>query len=144
MAPFARQRATIHCVFRRTVVHLKRCDPALAGVIRRVGPCRLTARVEGSHFDHLVRAIVYQQLSGKAAATIYGRMLNLYGGHPPSRRELARNRMPTLRRAGLSARKAEYVKDLAPTPDELARLGERWAPCRSNAAWYLWRSLDGG
>src|SRR6478736_366847 len=61
------------------VEHLRRVDPTLARLIERVGPCRLEARAEGTHFDAVVRAIVYQQLSGKAASTILGRVLSMYG-----------------------------------------------------------------
>lgn len=47
--------------------HLKRVDPTLARVIARVGPCRFGRITDHTHFYHLARAIVYQQLSGKAA-----------------------------------------------------------------------------
>ena len=67
-----------------SIRHLKRVDPVLAAVIELVGPCRLEPRREGTHFDALARAIVYQQLSGKAAATIHGRVLALYGGRAPA------------------------------------------------------------
>jgi len=82
-------------------------------VIERVGPCRLTLRTEGADFDHLVRAIVYQQLAGKAAAAIHGRLLGLYGDRPPTPAELLATRVPRLRRAGLSRQKLSYLKDLA-------------------------------
>jgi DNA-3-methyladenine glycosylase II len=95
------------------VRHLKRVDPLLAEVIERVGPCRLTPRREGTHFDALVRAIVYQQLSGKAAATIHGRVLALYGGRAPTPAELLRTEEGQLRAAGLSRQKLGYLKDLA-------------------------------
>ena len=62
---------------RTAVMRLKRADPVLREVIERVGPCRFAARAEGTHFDALVRAILYQQLSGKAAATIHGRLRDL-------------------------------------------------------------------
>ena len=51
----------------------------MADVIARVGRCTLEPRAEWTHFDALVRSIVYQQLSGKAAATIHGRVLTLIG-----------------------------------------------------------------
>jgi len=56
---------------------------------------------------------VYQQLSGKAAATIYGRVLALYGGRAPTPAELAATPAARLRRAGLSRQKLRYLKDLA-------------------------------
>jgi DNA-3-methyladenine glycosylase II len=98
---------------RPAVRHLKRVDPTLRRVIERVGPCRLTLRTEGVDFDHLARAIVYQQLAGKAAAAIHGRLLGLYGDRPPTPAELLGTRAARLRRAGLSRQKLAYLKDLA-------------------------------
>ena len=67
-----------------SIQHLKRVDPILAVLIDRVGDCTLEPRREGTHFDALLRAIVYQQLSGKAAATIHGRVVDLFGGRAPA------------------------------------------------------------
>lgn len=53
--------------------HLMRRDPVLGAIIKRCGPCGLTAAQRNGHFEALVRAIVYQQLSTRAAATIFGR-----------------------------------------------------------------------
>jgi DNA-3-methyladenine glycosylase II len=97
---------------RRAVRHLKRADPKLRRVIERVGPCRLEQK-DGACFDYVTRAIVYQQLSGKAAATIYGRLQALYGGRPPTPPELSETSATRLRRAGLSRQKLGYLKDLA-------------------------------
>ena len=96
-----------------SIRHLKRVDPVLATVIDRVGPCRLEPRREGTHFDALVRSIVYQQLSGKAASTILGRVHALYGNHSPTPAELVATPDETLRAAGLSRQKLSYLKDLA-------------------------------
>jgi DNA-3-methyladenine glycosylase II len=96
-----------------SIRHLKRVDPVLATVIDRVGPCRLEPRREGTHFDALVRSIVYQQLSGKAASTILGRVHALYGDRPPTPAELVATPDETLRAAGLSRQKLSYLKDLA-------------------------------
>ncbi|HEY7233610.1 MAG TPA: DNA-3-methyladenine glycosylase [Gemmatimonadaceae bacterium] len=96
-----------------SIRHLKRVDPVLGGVIDRVGPCRLEPRREGTHFDALVRSIVYQQLSGKAAATILGRVHGLYGNRAPTPDELLSTPDETLRGAGLSRQKLSYLKDLA-------------------------------
>jgi DNA-3-methyladenine glycosylase II len=96
-----------------SIRHLKRVDPVLAGVIDRVGPCRLEPRQEGTHFDALVRSIVYQQLSGKAASTILGRVHALYGDRSPTPAELLATPDETLRAAGLSRQKLSYLKDLA-------------------------------
>jgi DNA-3-methyladenine glycosylase II len=97
---------------RRALAHL-RADPRLAQVIERVGPCRLAPRAEGTHFEHIVRAIVYQQLSGKAAATILGRVHALYGGRSPTPAEVMATGDDALRGAGLSRQKLGYLRDLA-------------------------------
>src|SRR5437762_2151786 len=96
-----------------SIRHLKSVDPVLATVIDRVGPCRLEPRREGTHFDALVRSIVYQQLSGKAASTILGRVHALYGDRSPTPAELIATPDETLRTAGLSRQKLSYLKDLA-------------------------------
>lgn len=197
---------------RRAIIHLKRVDPALGAVIARVGPCRLTGRTDHTHFGYLLRCIVYQQLSGKAAATIFSRVEAIYGGAVPTPEQILATRTPKLRAAGLSGRKVEYAKELArrvrsgdlpldalgvmsdddviatlisvhgigrwtaqmvlifhlgrmdifpeldlgvqkgvqrllrmrklPTPQRMLKIGERWAPYRSVATWYLWRSLE--
>jgi DNA-3-methyladenine glycosylase II len=197
---------------RRALRHLRTADPALAAIIDRVGPYRLTPRTDGTHFDYVVRCIIGQQLSGKAAATIYQRVRDLYGGGFPTPDEFLGTPVATLRAAGLSGRKVEYVKELAertrartiaildihdmsddevmetlvsvrgigrwtaqmvlmfrlgrpdilpeldlgvqkavqrlhrmrklPTPEKLQKIGRKWAPYRTFAAWYLWRSLE--
>lgn len=99
--------------WRAAVRHLRRVDPVLARVIDVVGPCRFRPRSEGTHFDALVRAIVYQQLSGKAAATIHARLLALYGGRSPTPEEILGTADAALRAAGLSRQKSSYLQDLA-------------------------------
>jgi len=96
-----------------SIRHLRRIDPVLATVIDRVGPCRLEPRSEGTHFDALVRSIVYQQLSGKAASTILGRLRGLYGDRSPAPAEILATSDEALRTAGLSRQKLSYLKDLA-------------------------------
>ncbi len=197
---------------RAAVTHLKRIDPRMADVVRAVGPCRFAPRAEGSHFEHLARAIVFQQLSGKAAGTIHGRFHALYGGRAPEPGELLDTSDETLRAAGLSRQKIGYLRDLAarvdagdvplhavdamtddealaalmrvkgigrwtaqiflmfrlgrpdvlpeldlgvqkgvqlayglrklPSPKQVQRIAEPWAPWRTVASWYLWRLLD--
>jgi len=97
---------------RRAITHLRRADPRLAAVIDRVGRCTFAPRAEGSHFEAIARAIVYQQLSGKAAATIHGRVVALAGGAvtPSAILELPDE---ALRGAGLSRQKMRYLRDLA-------------------------------
>lgn len=196
----------------QAVRHLRKADPALARVIARVGRCRFSRRETGSHFAALTRAIVFQQLSGKAAATILGRLHGLYGGRAPTPRELIATSDESLRSVGISPQKTKYLRDLAahvddgrlptarlgrlsderimealigvkgigrwtaqvflmfrlnrpdvlpegdlgiqkaiqrayglrrmPTPERVMKIGEPWAPYRSIASWYLWRSLD--
>lgn len=192
------------------IIHLRR-DPILARVIADVGPCRFAARSEGSHFDHILRAIVYQQLSGRAAATIHGRVVALFEG-APSAAGLLTATDEQLRSAGLSRQKIGYLRDLAqrvatgdlpvdrlheladddviaaltrvkgigrwtahmflmfrlgrpdvlpdldlgirkaiqlayrlrrmPNSDRVLAIGAGWAPHRTIASWYLWRSLE--
>jgi DNA-3-methyladenine glycosylase II len=180
-------------------------------VIEAVGPCRLAPTEELSHFEAVARSIVFQQLSGKAAATIYGRFEALLGGAVRPERFAAVSD-EELRAAGLSRQKAAYLRDLAtrvitgdvpidalgslsddavvgqltkvkgvgrwtaqmfllfrlgrpdvlptldlgiqkaiqrayrlrtlPTPERVLKIGAPWAPYRSIATWYLWRSLD--
>jgi len=82
-------------------------------VIAQVGRCEMTPRVDGTHFDALVRSIVYQQLSGKAAATIHGRVLNIIGDGTTTPGRIAVTSHEDLRAAGLSNQKASYVRNLA-------------------------------
>jgi DNA-3-methyladenine glycosylase II len=98
---------------RRALAHLRAADPVMAAVIDRVGPCRYAPARSGTHFDALVRSIVYQQLSGRAAAAIMARVKALFGGRPPGPAEVAAASGESLRAAGLSRRKTEYLKDLA-------------------------------
>ena len=200
-------------MLRAAVRHLKRADPVLARVITRVGPCRFETRRDGTHFDAVARAIIYQQLSGKAAATIHARMRDAFGGRDPEPAELLAMPDEPLRAAGISRQKLGYLRDLAarvhggevplhalddlpddevlealvrvkgvgrwtaqmflmfrlgrmdilpeldlgvqrgiqlayglkklPGPKDVLRYGEPWAPYRSVASWYLWRSIDG-
>lgn len=95
------------------LAHLRNADPRLGAWIDTAGPCGLRADRSGTHFDAVARAIVYQQLSGKAAATIHGRMLGLFGDRNPTPRELAKADPTKLRAVGLSGRKTEYLQDLA-------------------------------
>lgn len=197
---------------RTAVAHLKRVDPVLRAVIQNVGPCRYAPRADGSHFDALLRAILYQQLSGKAAGTIHERLRAIYGGRDPLPDEFLSTADETVRAAGVSRQKLGYLRDLAthvaegllpldeiekmddeaaiaalvgvkgigrwsaqmflmfrlgrpdvvaeldlgiqkgiqlayalpelPRPRDVLRIAEPWAPYRTVACWYLWRSLD--
>lgn len=95
---------------RKAIARLKRRDALLAEVIGRVGPYRMVYRPP--EFDALVRSIVYQQLSGKAAATIYARLDRALGGEVTPA-AVSRLQISKLRSFGFSQAKAEYVRDLA-------------------------------
>jgi DNA-3-methyladenine glycosylase II len=99
---------------------LAAADPTMAALIERVGridiETRLRRRKEEAPADAygaLLRAIVGQQLSTKAARTIYLRVLDLFGGTTPSPQQLLEASEEDLRACGLSGRKTEYVRDLA-------------------------------
>ena len=100
-------------MFDDAVAHLKRVDAPLGAIIDRVGRQPPGPRTEGTHLGAIARAIVYQQLSGKAAGTIHGRFLALFGGRDPSAEELLATRHEDLRSVGLSKAKSLYLKDLA-------------------------------
>jgi 3-methyladenine DNA glycosylase/8-oxoguanine DNA glycosylase len=194
---------------------LRRADPVLGDLIKVVGPLRLDVKTTTSVFAVLSEAIVYQQLNGRAAETIYGRVLAACGakdGEGLTARLVLRASDEALRGAGLSRAKLASLRDLAahdesgalptiadvdamdddeiverltavrgiggwtahmflifrlgrpdvlpiddygvrrafglvyrrdmPTPKELAAHGERWAPYRTVASWYLWRALE--
>lgn len=113
----------------REVVRVLRADPIMRRIVERVGPPRI-ARHRG-RFEALVRAIVYQQLSGKAAGTIYRRVLLSVNGNGPKRapmpEEMLAAKPAVLRAAGLSRQKTAYLKDLSARVLDgrlpLARLG---------------------
>jgi DNA-3-methyladenine glycosylase II len=92
-------------------------DPVMAGLIARIGPVsverRRRGRPKGDAYTTLLRAIVGQQLSAKAAATIFDRVVELFDDGVPSAEALLEIDDEALRGAGLSGRKVEYVKDLA-------------------------------
>ena len=193
---------------------LRTSHPRMAELIARSRRYNITPAVSIRPFDALAESIAYQQLSGKAAATIFGRVRALY----PKRKWLDPEQLlatpdETLRAAGLSRAKTAALKDLAaktidgtvpsaralirmsddeiimrlttvrgigrwtvemlllfdlgrpdvwpvddygvrkgfakifgkrklPTPKQLMKLGEKWRPYRSVAAWYFWRALD--
>ena len=94
--------------------HLSKADPELAKVIRAVGPFRLSIDAMQDPFGSLAESIVYQQLTGKAAATIFGRVRKIYA---PKRKLTPQDVLDTpdalLRAAGLSGAKTMALKDLA-------------------------------
>ena len=95
---------------RKALVHLRQSDPVLGGIIDRVGPCRMTY-IEPV-FGSLVRSIVFQQLSGKAAGTIFGRLVAATG-EPIRPKAILALDFDQLRAVGISKQKATYIRDLA-------------------------------
>ena len=90
--------------------HLKKCDPVLRAIIERVGPCRMEYGVP--EFCSVAEAIVYQQLNGKAAVTIFQRFAAL-AGDPLTPEGILKLSDEQLRSVGLSKQKSAYLKDLA-------------------------------
>jgi DNA-3-methyladenine glycosylase II len=98
---------------RAALAYLRKVDPTLGLIIARVGPYRLERRRTGTHYDALVRSIVFQQLSGKAAATIHRRLCELYPRKNPRAELVLASSDELLRGAGLSRQKIGYLRDLA-------------------------------
>jgi DNA-3-methyladenine glycosylase II len=93
---------------------LKKADKQLAQVIKNVGPCTLKADAIQSPFKALAESIIYQQLSGKAAATIFGRVKSLYDGNGGmNAKAVLKTPVEILRSAGCSNAKALALIDLA-------------------------------
>ena len=88
-------------------------DPALGAIIERVGGNGFVSRPTRSAFESLTHSIVYQQLSGKAAETIFGRFRALYPGDFPEPHAVLATPHRKMRSAGLSEAKAKAIKDLA-------------------------------
>src|SRR6202158_2717461 len=95
---------------RKAVNHLKKADPVLRAIIERVGPCRMEYGVP--EFCSVAEAIVYQQLNGKAAVTIFRRFTAL-AGEPLTPEGILKLSDEQLRSVGLSKQKSSYLKDLA-------------------------------
>jgi DNA-3-methyladenine glycosylase II len=196
-------------VHSRAINHLKKSDPILAALIGRVGPCRL--QFGEPTFHALAESILYQQLNGKAAATIFDRF-TVQAGDPLTPAGILKLTDAEMRAIGLSRQKTSYLRDLAektaagllefermsemseeeviahltqvkgigvwtahmflmftlrrpdilpvgdygiqaaikklykkrkwPKPVVMQKVAKAWAPYRSVACWYLWRSLD--
>ncbi len=197
---------------RRAITHLRKADPRLAAVIDAVGTCTFEPAAHLAHFTAISRSIVFQQLSGKAATTIYNRFAELFTDQTPTAVGLSGLSDEQLRGVGLSRQKIGYLRDFAarvnagqvpidslhelpddeiiaalvsvkgigrwtaqmflmfrlgrpdvlpdldlgiqkgiqrayrmrklPTPKRVLEVGAKWAPHRTIASWYLWRSLD--
>ena len=203
------------------VAHLRARDAKLSALIDRAGPFTMQLDRSASPFESLLESILYQQLHGKAAATIHRRVREYFGGDPTPQQRIA-TPDEVLRAAGVSGNKIKAMKDLAartidgtvpshaairkmsdadiverltevrgigpwtvemllifrmgrpdvlpvsdygvrkgfaltfqrvpktrpieaadlPAPDVVFKRGQRWAPFRSVASWYLWRACD--
>jgi DNA-3-methyladenine glycosylase II len=194
---------------RKAINHLRKADPVMAALIDRVGACRM--EFGEPTFHALAESILYQQLNGRAAATIMDRFTVL-AGDPLTPKGILQLSDAEMRGVGLSRQKTSYLRDLAektqsgvlrferlrgmtekeviehltqvkgvgvwtahmflmftlrhpdilptgdygvqaamkkhykkrkwPKPDMMMKIAKTWAPYRSIACWYLWRSLD--
>jgi DNA-3-methyladenine glycosylase II len=194
---------------RKATDHLKKSDPVLGALIERIGPCRI--QFGEPTFHALAESILYQQLNGKAAATIFDRF-TAAAGDPLTPKGILKLTDAEMRAIGLSRQKTSYLRDLSektdagllefermpqmteeeviahltqvkgigvwtahmflmftlrrpdilptgdygiqaamkkhykkrkwPKPAVIEKIAKPWAPYRSIACWYLWRSLD--
>ena len=114
------------------IEQLSAADEKLARLIARVGPFAMPTRETMSPFQILLRAIVYQQISGKAAASIHARLMALFPGGKPGPRRLQKLSDEALRAAGMSGRKQRAARDLSdkaldgtvPTRRQLERMDD--------------------
>jgi DNA-3-methyladenine glycosylase II len=95
---------------RKAINHLKKSDPVMREIIERVGPCRM--EFGEPVFHSLAEAIVYQQLNGKAAVTIFNRFTAL-AGDPVVPEGIAKLSAEQMRSVGLSKQKSSYLRDMA-------------------------------
>ena len=95
---------------RRAINHLKKSDPVLRAIIERIGPYRM--EYGPPEFHSLAEAILYQQLNGKAALTIFKRFTAL-AGEPLTPQGILKLTAEQMRSAGLSKQKSSYLRDMA-------------------------------
>jgi DNA-3-methyladenine glycosylase II len=96
---------------KKALQHLRKADPVMAAIVDRVGPYVIEYREPV--FETLVRSIVYQQLSGKAASTILGRLLGAAKASPLTPEAILKLRSTKMRTLGLSQQKTDYIRTLA-------------------------------
>lgn len=102
---------------RKAVLHLKQSDPVMRRIIERIGPCKM--KFGEPVFHSLAEAIVYQQLNGRAALTIFNRFAAL-AGNPLTPEGILKLSPEQMRAVGLSQQKSSYLRDMA----ERAHRGE--------------------
>jgi 3-methyladenine DNA glycosylase/8-oxoguanine DNA glycosylase len=95
---------------RKALLHLKKADPVMRAIIERVGPYKM--QFGEPKFHSLAEAIVYQQLNGKAAVTIFKRFAAL-AGDPLTPEGILKLKPEQMRSAGLSKQKTSYLFDMA-------------------------------
>ena len=131
------------------VRHLCACDKQLKKLVPELRAFQIDLTNTHSPYEVLIRSITYQSISGKAAATIYGRIRELGdNGHPPTPEKMLKLPIAKLRKAGLSRAKALSMKDLAkkavagvvPTHEQAVQLSdqelvERLVSVRGIGAW---------
>jgi DNA-3-methyladenine glycosylase II len=96
---------------RKAILHLKKSDPVMRAIIDRVGAYKIQHREPS--FETLVRSIVYQQLSGKVASVILGRLIALLPDGVVTPEAILKLTPARMRKAGLSKQKTAYIRDLA-------------------------------
>ena len=96
---------------KKAITHLSKSDPVMAAIIQRVGPYKMD--YGQPVFANLVRSIVYQQLHGKAASTIHGRLVAAAKADPVTPESILKLRPEKMRAAGLSKGKTLYIRELA-------------------------------
>lgn len=95
---------------RKAISHLKKSDPVMAAIIERIGPCRI--EYGPPEFHSLAEAIIYQQLNGSAALTIFKRFAAL-AGEPLTPAGIQKLTDEQMRSVGLSKQKSSYLRDMA-------------------------------
>ena len=95
---------------RKAINHLKKSDPVLAAIIEKIGPCRM--QFGEPTFHSLAEAILYQQLNGKAAVTIFNRFTTA-AGEPLTPEGILKLTDAEMRGVGLSKQKTSYLRDLS-------------------------------
>jgi len=98
-------------IMRKAIRHLQAADPVMGGIIQQVGPYRIEFRDPG--FETLVKSIVYQQLSGRVAQVIFGRLATAVPGGLLTPENILALRPAKMRKLGLSKQKTAYIRDLA-------------------------------
>jgi len=110
---------------KRAVTHLKKADPVLRAIIERIGPCKM--EYGPPEFHSLAEAIIYQQLNGKAAVTIFKRFRDL-AGDPLIPAGILKLTPEQMRAVGLSKQKSSYLFDMAQRAQrgelDFSRLGD--------------------